>query len=96
MACLGDFAGYMPRLEFARGFCQVGGFEVVGDTFFNESAQAVASAASNGARIVMLVGLDETYADQAEAVALSLAGASKPPLVVQSRVMLTCRPVARV
>jgi len=81
-ANLGDFARYMPRLEFARGFFEVGGFEMAGEAFFTDATAAIAAAQNDGARIVALVGLDETYTEQAVAVAQGLADGPEPPLVV--------------
>ncbi len=81
-ANLGDFARYMPRLEFARGFFQVGGFEVVGEEFFTDPVTAVAAAQNSGARVVVLVGLDATYTEHAVAAARGLADGPEPPLVI--------------
>ncbi len=81
-ACLGDYARYMPRLEFARGFLQVGGFEITGVDFHTDSQAAAAAAVADGARTVVLVGLDETYADQAADLARALSEGPEPPLVL--------------
>ncbi len=80
--CLGDYARYMPRLEFVRGFFRVGGFEVTGDEFHTEPQAAVGAARADGARTVVLVGLDETYAAQAAAVAQALSEGPEPPLIL--------------
>lgn len=80
--CLGDFARYMPRLEFVRGFFQVGGFTVAGDAFFTTPEEAATAARQDDARIVVLVGLDETYTTQAAAVAGALSTGPEPPTIV--------------
>ncbi|MCB1184863.1 acyl-CoA mutase large subunit family protein [bacterium] len=83
LACLGDFARYMPRLDFARGFFQVGGFRIAGaDTWHAEASAAAAAARATGARTVVLVGLDETYADLAAATARALKSGPHAPAVV--------------
>lgn len=81
-ANLGDVAGYMPRLEFARGFFEVGGLGVSGETFTTDAAAAITAAQADGARIVVLVGLDATYAQYAVAVAKGLTAGPQPPLIV--------------
>jgi methylmalonyl-CoA mutase len=81
-ANLGDVARYMPRLEFTRRFFRTGGFEVTGDGFATAPDQAVALARQDGARTVVLVGLDETYAAMAGAVASGLKDGADPPLVL--------------
>lgn len=68
-ACLGDSAGYLPRLEFVRGFFLTGGCEVQSDGFFTTATEAADAAAAAGAGTVVLVGLDETYPTLAAATA---------------------------
>lgn len=82
LACLGDPAQYGPRLGFARNFFQVGGFRVVQEGFFDDAEKAGEAAASNGAKVVVLVGLDETYQEMAVPTARVMAGLDSPPLVV--------------
>ncbi len=81
-ACLGDFARYMPRLDFARGFFQVGGFDVTGETFATEAADVADAARNDGAHTVVLVGLDDTYAELAGPVTELLAQGPQPPTVL--------------
>jgi len=79
--CLGDFAAYMPRLDFAREFFQVGGFAVSGDEYFQDSQAAVPAARASGARTVVVVGLDATYTEQAATVVRELADGPEPPFI---------------
>jgi len=79
--CLGDFARYMPRLEFTRRFFQVGGFEMAGDEYFTDAATAAAAVAGGGAATAVLVGLDETYAELAVEVVRKLLSAA-PELTI--------------
>lgn len=80
--CLGDFARYMPRLEFVRGFFQVGGFTVAGEQFFTSVQPAVDTVRQDGAATVILVGLDETYAEDAAPAARKLKALSPAPRVL--------------
>jgi methylmalonyl-CoA mutase len=81
-ACLGDVSRYMPRLEFARRFYRVGGFEVTDSGFATTVDEAVAAARADGARTVVLVGLDTTYAELAGPVLEALKKEPDPPVVM--------------
>ncbi len=81
-ASLGDVARYMPRLDFTRGFFQVGGFDVVENGFFSTVNDAVKAAAASNAPVVVLIGLDETYTQLAAETLNELKAISPPPLVV--------------
>jgi len=74
-ACLGDVARYMPRLDFTRGFFQAGGFTVQADRYFASAAEAAAAAKRSGAATAVIVGRDETYAEQAADTARALKDA---------------------
>lgn len=88
--CLGDPAGYMPRLDFVRRFFQAGGFRVVAEGFVDSADGAAAIAGQADAATVIIVGLDETYAEQAAAVAGLLKKMHPQP-----RVLLAGRPADR-
>ena len=83
VACLGERARYAPRLEFVCGFLQSGGFAVSGtDLATTGPAEVAAAALADGARTVVIVGLDETYAQSAEAVARQLSAAPGHPAIL--------------
>lgn len=82
LANLGPVGAYMPRLDFTRGFFQVGGFEVADQASFNSPEEAAAAALASGAGVVVIVGLDDTYVAQAPAVAKALKAAGKAPVVL--------------
>jgi len=82
LANLGPVGAYMPRLDFTRGFFQVGGFEVADQAWFNTPEEAAAAAQASGAGVVVMVGLDDTYVAQAPALAKALKAAAKPPVVL--------------
>jgi methylmalonyl-CoA mutase len=81
-ACLADVAGYMPRLDFTRGFFQAGGFEVLESGHFNSADDAAKAAADSGASVVVLVGLDTTYTGMASEAGKKLKALSPPPRVI--------------
>ncbi len=83
-ACLGDIARYMPRLDFTRGFFQVGGFEVQETGFFTDADTAAKAAEESRAPVVVLVGLDKTYADLAADTLRGLLALSPPPKVIMA------------
>ncbi|MBU8869294.1 MAG: acyl-CoA mutase large subunit family protein [Gemmatimonadales bacterium] len=80
-ACLGDFARYMPRLDFTRRFFAVGGFHVLADGFFQDAEAVALAAKASDARTVVIVGLDDTYSQQAVPAVEGLKALDPPPLV---------------
>jgi methylmalonyl-CoA mutase len=82
LACLGPTGAYMPRLDFTRGFFQVGGFSVDDKSWFASPEEAAKAAIASGAPIVVAVGPDETYIEQAPALAAAAkAGGAKTVLL---------------
>lgn len=82
LANLGPVGTYMPRLDFTRGFFQVGGFEVADQTWFKTPEEAAKAALESGSPIVVAVGLDDTYVEAVPVLAKALkAGGVKTVLV---------------
>ncbi len=81
-ANLGDVARYMPRLDFARAFFEVGGFAVQVAGCHAAADAAAVAALDSGAQIVVIVGRDETYATQAAETARRLKAIADPPTVI--------------
>jgi len=82
LANLGHMATYMPRLDFTRGFFQVGGFEVADQAWFKTPEEAAKAALESGAPVVVAVGLDDTYVEAVPVLAKALkAGGAKTVLV---------------
>jgi methylmalonyl-CoA mutase len=82
LANLGPIGTYMPRLDFTRGFFQVGGFDVADQAWFKTPEEAAQAALASGAPIVVAVGLDDTYVAAVPALAKALkAGGVKAVLV---------------
>jgi methylmalonyl-CoA mutase len=82
LANLGPIGAYMPRLDFTRGFFQVGGFEVASEQWWKTPEEASAAALASGAPVVVLVGLDETYVEGVPVAAKAMKAAGKPPRVI--------------
>jgi methylmalonyl-CoA mutase len=72
LANLGPVGAYMPRLDFTRGFFQVGGLAVEDKRWFKTPEEAAGAAIKSGAPIIVAVGLDDTYVEQALALARAL------------------------
>ncbi len=79
---LGDVARYLPRLDFARAFFELGGFQVVADESFGSAADAAEAARRDGAHTVAVVGRDETYAQFAVDLVRLLKRDADPPTVL--------------
>lgn len=74
-ANLGNVARYTPRLDFTRGFFQTGGFTVEADRFYASPEETAEAARLSGARTAVIVGLDDTYTEQAVATVEALKAA---------------------
>jgi methylmalonyl-CoA mutase len=61
LATMGPAAQHRARAEFARGFFEPGGFEVILPGGFKTVAEAVAAAKQSGAVIAVLCSTDESY-----------------------------------
>ena len=81
-ACLGDFAGYMPRLDFVRGFFQAGGFEVIADNFFTDPDEVLKAVKADPTSIVIIVGQDKTYGKLAVPLARKLMATTPEPRIL--------------
>ncbi len=82
LANLGPVGTYMPRLDFTRGFFQVGGFDVADQAWFKTPEEAAKAALESGAPVVVAVGLDDTYLEAVPVLAKALkAGGAGTVLV---------------
>ncbi len=61
LATLGPVGKYMPRLDFAASFFEVGGFEVIHTKGHDTPEQAAEKALDAKAEIVVICGLDDDY-----------------------------------
>jgi len=81
LAAMGPPAGYMARLEFARSFYQVGGFEVLGDLGFDSVAEVTAALGEHRPAAVCIVSSDDRYPELVPELAAGLL-AAEPDLVL--------------
>lgn len=81
LANMGPIPQHKPRADFARGFFEVAGFDVMGNDGF-ETAEAAADAAlASGAPVVIVCSTDATYPDYVPTIAQRLK-AAKPDITV--------------
>ncbi len=73
---LGPLRRHKARADFAKGFFQSGGFEVISPTGFESTDDAVAALTESAAGITVICGTDEDYiekfADYAKAIKAAL------------------------
>lgn len=60
-ANMGPIPQHKPRADFSRGFLEVGGFQVIGNTGFPGVEEAAEAAAASGADAVVICSTDATY-----------------------------------
>jgi methylmalonyl-CoA mutase len=82
LANLGNVGAYMPRLDFTRGFFQVGGFMVEDKRWFSTPQEAAEAALGSGAPIIVAVGLDDAYVEQVQTLAKAIKAKGGRTLLV--------------
>ena len=58
---MGPLKQHKARADFARGFFEVGGFDVIYEKGFESNEDAVNAALKSGAGIVVVCSTDDTY-----------------------------------
>ena len=61
LAAMGPLKQHKARADFARGFFEVGGFDVIYEKGFESNDDAVNAAVKSGAGIVVVCSTDDTY-----------------------------------
>ena len=61
LATMGSLKQHKARADFARGFFEVGGFDVIYQKGFETNEEAVKAAVVTGAKIVVICSTDDTY-----------------------------------
>ncbi|GHH97496.1 methylmalonyl-CoA mutase family protein [Neobacillus kokaensis] len=61
LANIGPIPQHKPRADFAAGFFEAGGFEIISNKGFDTAEQAAASALASGASIVVICSNDAAY-----------------------------------
>lgn len=68
LANVGPIAEYKPRADFASGFFEVGGFEVISNNGFATVEETAAAANESGAGTIVICSKDETYPEAVPAM----------------------------
>lgn len=71
---MGSIGEYKARADFATGFFQVGGFDVISPTGFKTVVDAVAEAKLSGARAFCICSTDENYVSHVPEICSALQG----------------------
>ncbi|MBS0189066.1 MAG: acyl-CoA mutase large subunit family protein [Planctomycetes bacterium] len=82
IASLGSPARHLPRTNFARNFCEAGGFEVIGSDEGGSGEDAVQRFRESGAAIAIIASDDATYVDALPTVAPSLHAAGARTVIL--------------
>ncbi|MBN2227032.1 MAG: acyl-CoA mutase large subunit family protein [candidate division Zixibacteria bacterium] len=82
LATLGPVGKYMPRLDFAASFFEIGGFEVIRTMGHDTPEEAAQKALDAKANIVVICGRDDDYTTGAPAVARKIKAANASAKVV--------------
>ena len=61
LANMGPLPQHKARADFAAGFFQIGGFEVIGNEGFSTPEAAAQAALASGAPVVVICSTDQTY-----------------------------------
>jgi len=61
LASFGPLKQHKPRVDFARGFFEVGGFDVIYKKGFDTIEEAVSESIKSNAKIIVLCSTDDTY-----------------------------------
>ena len=70
---VGTLASFKPRADFSRTFFEVGGFEVLGNSAYENEEEALQALLASGARIAAICSTDQAYPE----LIPKLAGAVK-------------------
>lgn len=61
LASFGPLKQHKPRVDFARGFFEVGGFDVIYKKGFDTIEEAVSESVKSNAKIIVLCSTDDSY-----------------------------------
>lgn len=81
LANLGPLTQHRARAEFAAGFFQAGGFDVINPKGFPTPGEAAKAAVESGASVAVLCSTDDTYPELVPPF-VEAARASRPELIV--------------
>ena len=69
---MGPISKHKPRADFAKGFFETGGFELISNNGFDTVDQAVQAALESGASIVTICSNDAVYPELVPLIAREL------------------------
>jgi len=72
LASFGPLKQHKPRVDFSRGFFEVGGFDVIYKKGFDTVEEAVSESVKSGANIIVICSTDDTYTEIVPALAKEL------------------------
>lgn len=76
LANVGPIGTYKARSDFASGFFEVGGFEILANNGFSTAEEAAEAALDSGASTIVIVGKDDTYPTAVPTILEKLASKS--------------------
>lgn len=77
LANVGPIANYKPRADFASGFFEVGGFEVITNNGFKTIDDVVEAANESDARTIVICSTDEAYREAVPALLKAISSENK-------------------
>jgi methylmalonyl-CoA mutase len=81
-ANIGASRSYRMRADWTSAFFQVGGFELLNNTDFETSDDAVTAAASSKAPVIVITSTDDTYGECVPKLAADLKKLPHSPIVI--------------
>lgn len=78
---MGPIPQHKARADFSTGFFEVGGFEVISNTGFNDAQSAVAAGLSSGAHVGVICSTDAVYPEFVPEIA-QLVKAQRPDMIL--------------
>lgn len=82
VATVGTFVQLKPRVDFATGFFQVSGFDVINDREFADADQAIAQALTTDAKVIIICSTDDNYPELVPDFMSKLKAKAKDKIVV--------------
>jgi len=76
LAAIGPLKQHKARADFARGFFETGGFDVIYEKGFDTPAEAISAAAVSGAKIIVICSTDDTYPEIVPAITAGIKSES--------------------
>jgi methylmalonyl-CoA mutase len=82
LASVGSLSSFKPRADFSRAFFEVGGFEVLGDSAYENEEDAVRAFLASGVRIAAICAADQAYPELVPKLTGALKGSVPGTMVL--------------